>query len=78
MNEELESKFLNQESFFRIINEIVMERDVDFIEAIIEYCAANNIDVEDVVPLIDRTMKEKIKLNAMDQGLMKREGRLPI
>lgn len=75
---EVNAMFLTEESFFKTIANIVVENNFDYIEAIVFFCEENDLDIEEIIPLINRTMKEKIKVSAEDKGLVKREARLPI
>lgn len=48
------------------------------IDAVLDYCTEYCIDVDDVVPLITRPMKELIKNDAMETGLIMKEASLPV
>ncbi len=76
MNENFE--FLTPESFMIIIETMMKDKRINHIDAVMEFCSDNEIDVEEVVPLITRPLKEKIKVDAMEAGMMKMEARLPI
>ena len=71
-------EFLTPEMFMVTIEAMVKEKSINHIDAVLLYCQEHDMDVEDVVPLIKRAMKEKIKVAAMDTGLMRKEGTLPI
>ena len=47
-------------------------------DIIINYCQQRDIDIETVAPLINRVLKERIRIEAQDAKLMKPTGRLPI
>ena len=47
-------------------------------DIIIDYCQSRDIDIEAVAPLINRVLKEKIRVEAEEARLMKPTGRLPI
>ena len=48
-------------------------------EAVMKFCDENRIDVEEVLPLIGRTLKEKIRVDAENAGYMKtKSARLPV
>lgn len=72
-------EFLTEEKFMTRINELVKGKGLDHMEAVIEFCDENKIDVEEVLPLIGRTLKEKIKVDAENGGYMKtKNARLPV
>lgn len=61
------------------ISELVKEKGLDHMEAVIQFCDENKVDVEDVIPLIGRTLKEKIRVDAENGGFMKtKSARLPL
>lgn len=47
-------------------------------DIIINYCHARDIDIESVAPLINRVLKERIRIEAEQARLMKPTGRLPL
>jgi hypothetical protein len=47
-------------------------------DIIINYCHARDIDIETVAPLINRVLKERIRVEAEEAKLMKPTGRLPL
>lgn len=54
------------------------ESKIPCMDLIINYCHERDIDIETVAPLINRVLKEKIRLEAEQARLMKPTGRLPI
>lgn len=71
--------FLTPESFLVIIQERMKNSSINHIDAILEYCEDQGVEVEDVIPLITRPMKELITADAVDSGLMKSaSSRLPV
>lgn len=51
---------------------------VPCMDIIINYCQSRDIDIETVSPLINRVLKERIRLEAEEAKLMKPTGRLPL
>jgi len=47
-------------------------------DTIINYCADKDIDVEAVAPMINRVLKERIRIEAEETNLMRRSARLPL
>jgi hypothetical protein len=47
-------------------------------DIIIDYCQSRDIDIEAVAPLINKVLKERIRLEAEEAKLMKPKGRLPL
>jgi hypothetical protein len=72
----LQSKFLCQSKFSKIIEELVkINDDMNYIDAIVYYCETNNIEVESVIKLISKPLKEKLKCDAINLNFLKRTSR---
>ena len=77
----LESKFFCPTRFAQEIESLVqVNKDMNYIDAIIHFCEQNSIDVESVPKLISKPLKEKIKYEASELNFLKRSSRakLPI
>jgi hypothetical protein len=70
--------FLTPEQFLSRVLQICNKKQINMLEACVEYCNEHDIDVNEIVPLITRPMKEQIKLAAMESGLMKKEAQLEL
>ena len=77
----LESKFFCPARFAEAIEKLVLlNKDMNYIDAIVHFCEQNSIDVESVPKLIPKPLKEKIKYDAQQLNFMKRTSRakLPV
>ena len=77
----LASKFFCPARFAEAIEKLVLlNKDMNYIDAIVHFCEQNSIDVESVPKLIPKTLKEKIKYDAQQLNFMKRTSRakLPV
>ena len=77
----LESKFFCPAKFAQEIETLVqINKDMNYIDAIVYFCEQNSIDVENVPKLISKPLKEKIKYEAQELNFLKRSSRakLPI
>lgn len=72
----IDTPFLTEEKLMESIVLIMSEGNVNSIDAIIEFCNKNLIDIEDIKPLIGPSLKERIRVDAMDTGLMRKESKL--
>lgn len=54
------------------------ERRMTCMDVIIDYCAERDIDIEAVTVLINKVLKEKIRIEAEEAHLMKPIARLPL
>ena len=71
-------RFRSSNEFSIYIDEIVNRRRITYMEAIINYCAEVEIDVESIGSLINQKLREKIQVEAEQSNLMKPRGHLPI
>ena len=78
-NKELEkaiaSKFVTPQKFAMDIEKIVVDEQLNYIDAIIHYCEINNIEVESVTKLISKPLKERLKWDAIRLNFMKKTSR---
>ena len=77
----LESKFFCPTRFAQEIEQLVLvNKDMNYIDAIVHFCDENSIDLESVPKLIPKPLKEKIKYEAQELNFLKRTSRakLPI
>ena len=52
---------MNSKKFALIIEGIVKDKRMSYMDAVLEYCKENDIDTASVGPLINKALKEKIK-----------------
>lgn len=67
-----ESRFLNQKRFERRISKMVTEDGFGFLEAIVDFCEENELDVEDVTTLLSPYLKTKLEEEATKNNMLKR------
>ncbi len=72
----LENKFFCPSRFAQEIENLVLINvEMNYIDAIIHFCEQNNIDLESVPKLISKPLKEKIKYEAMELNFLKKSSR---
>ena len=77
----LESKFFCPTRFAQEIEQLVLiNKDMNYIDAIVHFCEKHSLDLESVPKLISKPLKEKIKCDAQELNFMKRTTRakLPV
>ena len=77
----LEKKFFCPSRFAQEIETLVqVNKNMNYIDAIVHFCDQNSIDLESVPKLIPKPLKEKIKYQAQELNFLKRTSRakLPI
>ena len=80
INEELNKKFLSKDKFAEEIEALVLTTKMNYIEAIVQYCEDNSIELDTVNKLVSKPLKEKIRVQAMDLNFLKKttRGKLPL
>ena len=60
------------------IEEVVKEKGISHMEAVLWYCQHEGIEPDSVSSLITKGLKEKIEANARDLNFLPRQAQLPI
>jgi hypothetical protein len=71
---------MNSKEFSLKIEDIVKEKKCSYLDAVVLFCDENEIDPSTTKPLISKSLKEKIKIEAIDKKLIKetKSGKLPV
>ena len=81
LEQALKEKFFCPARFAEEIESLVLvNTEMNYIDAIVSFCEINSIDLESVPKLISKPLKEKIKYEAQELNFMKKTSRakLPI
>lgn len=61
------------------IDSLVAKTDLNYLEAIVEYCKKTGLEIEVAASLVNSTLKEKIESDVMGRNLLKvKSNKLPI
>ena len=63
---------MNSKKFALTIEAIVKEKKIPYMDAVIKFCEENDIDTATVGPLINKSLKEKIQLEAEKLNLVEK------
>ena len=71
---------MNSKEFSLKIESIVKDKRITYMDAVIDYCNNNDIDLSSVNPMINKSLKEKIKSEAINLKMIKEKkgGTLPV
>jgi len=71
---------MNSKEFSLMIEGIVKEKRVTYMDAVVDYCEKNDIDLTTVNPMINKSLKEKIRNEAVNLKMLKEKkgGVLPV
>ena len=80
LDEAINKKFVSKEKFAEDIEQLVLSTKMNYIDAIVQYCEDNEIEIESVGKLISKPLKEKIKYVATELNYMKKtsKAKLPL
>lgn len=67
----LENKFVSKEKFAEDIERIVKVKQMNYIDAMVEYCTNNGIEFESVPKLISKPLKDKLRYDATELNYLK-------
>lgn len=71
-------RFRSPTEFSLYIEERVAKERIGYMDAIIDYCTSNDVDLDNIGNLVTLALKEKIQFEAEEANLMKPRGKLPI
>tara|TARA_B100001559_G_scaffold283597_1_gene258359 strand:- start:27 stop:248 length:222 start_codon:yes stop_codon:yes gene_type:complete len=63
---------MNSKKFALIIEGVVKDKRISYLDAVLHYCEKNDIDTATIGPLINKSLKEKIKAEAEKLNLVER------
>ena len=64
---------LTTSKFSKIIIELSEEKDISYMDAIMDYCDKNNLEIESAAKLINQKIKKQIKEEATVLNFMKKD-----
>ena len=71
LKEAMDAKFLNKDNFAEDIEHLVLSSGMNYIDAIVEYCSTNNIEIESIGKLVSKPLKEKLRYDANQLNYLK-------
>lgn len=80
LTEALNDKFISKEKFAEGVEALVKQTQMNYIDAIVEYCQVNGIEVESVSKLISKPLKERLRVDAMELNYIRKttQAKLPL
>ena len=70
--------FDNAREFSLYIERLVKEKKISHMDAVLEYCKENFIEPEDIKKLINKSLRDKIKVNATELNYFPKPATLDI
>ena len=73
-----DTPFMTMAKFSEQIEQIVLKKKMDYMEAILHFCEENNLEPDEVTKFISSNLKSKIEMNAIESGYLPRKSTLPV
>ncbi len=70
--------FKNSNEFSLLIEQIVKEKRINHMDAVLEYCKENYLEPEDVKSLNNKSLKEKIEMNFREMNYLPKQAQLDV
>jgi len=70
--------FDNPKQFSLHIEAMVKEKKISHMDAVLEYCKENYLEPEDVKKLINKSLRDKIKVNATELNYFPKQATLDV
>ena len=74
----MELSFLTPTKFSTMIEEMVINKNVTYMDACLEYCKDNNVEPESLGRLVNKALKQKIQVEAENLNFLKKSSTLPL
>ena len=76
--EEVEEKLMTPKKFSIAIEKTVRQSGISYMDALVDYCNKNQIEPEQIKPLITKSLKEKVEVDARNLNFLPKVATLPI
>jgi len=68
---ELPVNIWTPQKFSKVIESIVVDKDIGYMDAIIDYCAKNGIETDIAAKLLTNSIKQKIRSEAIELNMVR-------
>lgn len=75
--EEPSVEFMTKVKFSKIVEQVVLEKSLPYIDAVLYVCEQNGIDVEDSKKYVSNVIKSKLEAEAMSLNFIEKSAELP-
>ena len=76
--EQVEEKLMTPKKFSIAIEKTVKQSGISYMDALVDYCNKNQIEPEQIKPLITKSLKEKVEVDARNLNFLPKVATLPI
>ena len=71
-------KLMTPKKFSLAVEQVVQECGCSHMEAVLDYCEKNSIEPDTIKPLITKSLKEKVEVDARNLNYLPKVATLPI
>ncbi len=72
------NSLMTPKKFSMRIEKLAKDSDTSYLDALIDYCEKNSVEPEQIKPLITKSLKEKLEVNARELNFLPKVATLPI
>jgi hypothetical protein len=70
--------FKSSNEFSMYIEQIVRDKNISYMDAILKYCQENFIEPEDIAKLVNKSLKDKLEVNFQDEDYLPKKAKLDV
>ena len=72
------NSLMTPKKFSMIIEKLAKDSESTYLDALLDYCEKNSVEPEQIKPLITKSLKEKLEVNARELNFLPKVATLPI
>jgi len=72
------NSLMSPKKFSMRIEKLAKDSDTSYLDALLDYCEKNSVEPEQIKPLITKSLKEKLEVNARELNFLPKVATLPI
>jgi len=77
MSENLK-QFDTASSFSLYIEKVAKEKKMQYMDAVLQYCADNFIDPDDIAKMINKSLRDKIEVEMREANMLPKQAKLDV
>ena len=70
--------FKSSNDFSMHIEQIVRDKKISYMDAVLQYCKENFIEPQDVAKLVNKSLKDKLDVNFQDENYLPKRAKLDV
>lgn len=70
--------FKTANEFSLYIENQVYEKNISYMDAVLEYCAENYVEPDEIAKLINKSLKDKLEVNFQEMNYLPKQAQLDV